>query len=156
MTGSDRILRPARQGDFPAIKRLVRQVGINPLGLHWSRFLVVIDEHDHLLACGQVKPHRDGSRELASIAVHSSARGQGLARLVIERLLVEHLPPLYLTCRESVRFLYEKFGFRVIRYGEMPPYFRRISRFVNWLHRLGITPEAVLVMRLAPDNHYLS
>jgi N-acetylglutamate synthase-like GNAT family acetyltransferase len=142
------ILRPARPKDFPAIRRLVRQGKINPFGLQWSRFWVVADADGRVIACGQIKPHRDGSRELASIVVDPGERGRGLARMVIEHLLKETQGTLYLTCRRSMGKMYEKFGFQAVEPSEMPPSLRSLSRLVNCLYKLKIAPETMLVMRI--------
>jgi N-acetylglutamate synthase-like GNAT family acetyltransferase len=143
-------LRKAREGDFPAIRRLVRQGSLNPFSLHWSRFWLVVDEEDQVLACGQVKTHSDGSQELASIVVDPAQRGKGFARLVIEQLLHENSTTLYLTCRGRLGPFYEKFGFEGIDLPEMPAYYRKISRFVNGLYKLRIAPDPMLVMRRHP------
>ncbi len=140
-------LRPARKQDARAIRELIHLTGINPTGLDWRRFMIIVDENDYLLACGQIKPHTDGTRELASLAVQPDARGQGLARRMLEYLIASQPPPLYLTCRDELQPLYEKFGFRALSPGDMPPYFRRLSRLVNLLARLLRTKRRMLVMR---------
>jgi N-acetylglutamate synthase-like GNAT family acetyltransferase len=140
-------LRPASPEDFPAIRRLILRGKINPFGLHWSRFWVVVSSDDRVIACGQIKPHRDGSRELASIVVDPAEQGKGLARMVIDHLLEENPGTLYLTCRSSMEKMYEKFSFKTIELAEMPPTFKLLSRCVNLLYRLKIAPEAMLVMR---------
>ena len=89
---------PATAIDQKAIRQLVRQVGINPTGLKWRNFLVVKDENGRLLGSGQLKPQRDGSIELASIAVDASYRQQGLARQIIEALLTRQVSPIWLKC----------------------------------------------------------
>jgi N-acetylglutamate synthase-like GNAT family acetyltransferase len=141
-------LRPATQQDFPAIRSLILQVQINPLNLDWRRFLVAVDEQGVLIGCGQIKRHADGSAELASIAVVAKQRGRGIAREIINHLIAGHPTgePLYLTCRASLRLLYEKFGFCMIESGEMPPYFRRVRRIFFWLLRLKLAHEELLVM----------
>lgn len=133
--------------DDRAIKTLIHQTGINPLGLDWRRFVVIVDEQERVLACGQIKPHGDGSRELASLAVEPGSRGRGLARQMIEHLTAGQPPPLYLTCRDELQPLYEKFGFQVLALEEMPPYFRRLARLVNLLTRALRMKERMLVMR---------
>lgn len=140
-------LRPATQADFPTIRLLIRSVQINPIGLDWRRFIVAVTPNGALIGCGQVKPHRDGSRELASIAVLPGWRGQGVARAIIERLVAAHPGPLYLTCRSSLGAFYERFGFRTIELAEMPPYFRRISRLAKALGIIGLIGENLLVMK---------
>jgi amino-acid N-acetyltransferase len=142
-------LRPADSADFPAIRGLIRAAQINPLGLHWQRFVIAVDAQGQMIGCGQVKPHRDGSRELASIAVTPAWRGQGVARAIIEHLLAIHPGTLYLTCRAGLGAFYEKFGFGAIQAADMPPYFRRLSRLAKLATRL--TGENLLVMVRSGD-----
>jgi N-acetylglutamate synthase-like GNAT family acetyltransferase len=142
-------LRPAVQTDFTAIRALIHTVHINPMGLDWRHFLVAVKSERALLACGQIKPHTDGSRELASIAVQEQARGQGLARAIIGALLAREVQrPLYLMCRARLEPLYVKFGFRAIATPEMPPYFQRISRAERIFNSKAQPEDRLLVMRL--------
>ena len=121
-------LRPATKVDFPAIRRLIHAVGINPMALDWRRFTIAVDADDRLVGCGQVKPHKDGSLELASIAVLPEWRKQGVARAIILHLLETYPRPLYLTCRGRLGPFYEKFGFQEMTApADLPPYFRRIT-----------------------------
>lgn len=139
-------MRPARREDAAAIRALILAVRINPTGLVWRRFLLAVDEEDRLIGCGQVKPHRDGTYELASIAVQPQYRGRGVARAIIERLLATNPPPLYLTCRESLRPFYEKFGFVVLQEEELPPYFRRLRRWADFMRSRGWMKERLIIM----------
>jgi len=70
---------------------LINRVGINPLGLDWKRFIVAETHYGGFIGCGQLKPPKDSSLELASIAVDASYRGQGVARAMIEHLLAPSL-----------------------------------------------------------------
>jgi N-acetylglutamate synthase-like GNAT family acetyltransferase len=141
-------LRPAAAADFPSIRALIRRVHINPYGLDWRRFLVAVDAEGRLLACGQLKPHGRGVVELASIAVEASHRGQGLARLIIERLIAEGPRPLYLTCRSSLGPLYAKWGFRELPMSDMPRYFQRLARVMSAITGIFPVGERLLVMVL--------
>ena len=144
-------LRPATAEDDPAIRRLVQIGRINPNGLDGHRFIVAMSSNGDVIGCGQIKPHGDGSRELASIVVDPEWRGQGVARAIIERLLDENPGVLYLMCRSALGSFYEKFGFRSISRGEMPRYFRRISRVAGLLHALQDEGDSLLVMQR--DGH---
>lgn len=125
-------IRPAAAENQPDIKQLIRDAGINPLGLHWSRFLIAVDSSQTIIGCGQVKAHRDGSHELASVAVAREWRKQGIAGQIIQALQQEHGPPLWLTCMDRLVPFYRPFGFGSVETTEdMPPYFRRASRFFN-------------------------
>jgi predicted N-acetyltransferase YhbS len=103
---------------------LIWEVGINPFGLDWRRFLLAVDERGEMIGCGQVKPHRDGTHELASIAVRSDHRGQGVASAVVRRLLAENAPPLYLICRPSLQPFYTRFDFTAVTPIDTPSAFR--------------------------------
>ncbi len=141
-------LRPATEDDFPAIRRLIRQVHINPTALNWHRFVVAVDGSGEMYGCGQLKPHGKEIVELASIAVVPSDRSKGIASVIIEHLIAKAPRPLYLTCRSGLQPFYEKWGFRVIGLDEMPPYYRRLSRFANLMLGMVERGESMLVMKL--------
>jgi len=141
-------LRPASETDAPGIRALVHQAQLNPLDLDWPRFTVAVSQDGELVGCGQVKTHRDGSRELASIVVAPAFRNQGIARAIIEHLMARHPGILYLTCRSSLGPFYERLGYRRVQQDEMPQYFRRVSRLFRLLNKAHIiSREGLLVMR---------
>jgi N-acetylglutamate synthase-like GNAT family acetyltransferase len=129
-------LRRAAAADQRAIRRLIYQVRINPRGLDWRGFVVAVDDGGQVVGCGQIKPHRDGSRELASIAVDPDWRGGGVARAIITDLM-QVGPPLWLVCRAQLTPYYRQFGFREILASEAStPHLRRLLRLGRWLRRL--------------------
>jgi len=130
-------IRPARETDLPAIKELIYSNEINPMGIAWQRFIVATGPDGKVIGCGQLKPHRKEILELASLAVISEYRNQGIARAIIEHLLADSPRPLYLMCRSRLEPLYEKFGFRAIAYEEMPRYFQRISKLAGWVETVA-------------------
>ncbi|OGO29771.1 MAG: hypothetical protein A2Z16_14870 [Chloroflexi bacterium RBG_16_54_18] len=140
-------LQPASEGDSSAIKALIRAVQINPMGLHWQNFLVATDSQGQLIGCGQIKPHQDGSCELASIAVVVHWRRRGIASRIIKQLIDGHHGLLYLTCRSPLEPFYQRFGFYRIIHSEMPPYFRRIDRIAGLFNKSGLIKETLLVMK---------
>jgi N-acetylglutamate synthase-like GNAT family acetyltransferase len=145
----DIVVRPAVQEDFPAIRALIHAVQINPIGLDWHRFQVTLSPTGELLGCGQIKPHSDGSKELASIAVVENERGKGFARAIIATLLtLEPDRPLFLMCRARLNSFYGKFGFKSVEFEEMPPYFKRISRLERIFNSSSGVDDRLLVMRL--------
>lgn len=139
-------LRSASQSDDGAIHALVYAARINPSGLDWRRFVLAVSLEGEVIGCGQVKPHRDGSRELASIVVAPDWRGNGVARAILEYLIASNPGLLYLTCRARLGPLYEKFGFRVASEGELTPYFRRLSRLAKVIEFVSLGHEGLLVM----------
>ena len=129
-------LRPATAIDQPRIRELIKEGGINPLGLKWQRFVLAQDETGQIVGCGQLKPHGKRTTELASIAVTRAYRKQGIARQLIEYLMAQHDFPLWLTCDARLVPFYNQFGFeRVSNPRQMPPYFRRIARLMKLLGR---------------------
>ena len=142
-------LRRAEADDAAAIRRLIYAERLNPLGLDWRRFWLAVDEDGRMIGCGQVKPHRDGSRELASIAVVGEWRRRGVASAIIRQLLAENPPPLYLTCRAELTGFYARFGFQEAgNPAELPPYFRRVARLSRWLGCLSRQRMDIRVLHL--------
>jgi N-acetylglutamate synthase-like GNAT family acetyltransferase len=140
-------LRQADESDGATIRQIISQAHINPTGLAWQRFILAVDHQGSIIGCGQLKPHADGSLELASIAVIPEWRGNGVARTVIEHLLQQHPGTLYLTCRAELGPLYQKFGFQVLNPAQMPAYFKRLSGIVNLWTRITHQADKLLVMR---------
>lgn len=141
-------LRPARETDAKQIQDLINLVGINPMGLNWTRFIVAVNERGEIIGCGQIKPHGGEIREMASIAAHPKHRGQGIARAVIERLMKENPKPLYLMCLSHNGALYEKFGFRPLAEENLPRYFSRVQKLFNLTNAFRKSGEELLVMKL--------
>lgn len=140
-------LRSATCEDASAIKSLVRSARINPTGLDWRRFVVAVSPEREIIGCGQIKPHRDGSHELASLVVKPEWRNQGIGGIIMEHLSASHEGPLYLMCRSSLGPFYEKFGFGAIQPPDMPKYFRRITKLTKVIERLRAEGESLLVMK---------
>ena len=135
-------IRPAAQADQKAIDRIIRDAGINPMSLDWRRFVVAEEGSNpersrRIIGVGQVKPHDDGSRELASIAVIPGRQYQGIASEIIRALLANESGNLYLMCRAELESFYARFGFRAVDKKEMTPHFRKIIRVVNLFARIA-------------------
>ncbi|NIM93121.1 MAG: GNAT family N-acetyltransferase [Anaerolineales bacterium] len=96
-----------------------------------------MNESDRVIGCGQVKPHMDGSRELASVVVEEEWRRQGIASHLIKSIMSGEKPPLWLTCRRELTGFYAQLGFtEVERDEDLSPYFTRISNFLKVYHQL--------------------
>ncbi len=141
-------LRRGLATDQHAIKRLARKARINRFGLHWNCFTLAVDSRGDIIACGQTKRHRDGSFELASLAVEKSWRGRGVARTIIESLTSSFDGQLWLICRSTLTPLYERFGFKNVEKDQNESrYFRRIQRVAAIARRLVKGGENITVMR---------
>lgn len=145
-------VRQAQATDEAAIKGLIRQTRLNPMGLKWPHFVVAEDEQGIFIGCGQIKRHKDGTQELASIAVVKAWRGRAVASAIIHELLHRATFPLYLMCGSRLIPFYEKFGFRELTNPTtMPPTFRRYRRLVNFLTFLSRSSEYLAVMVRTAD-----
>jgi N-acetylglutamate synthase-like GNAT family acetyltransferase len=130
-------LRPARHSDQVSITAIVREAHLYPRHLDWPRFIIA-EAHGQVVAVGQVKGHRDGSRELASLAVRPAFRGQGLGSQLCQALIEREAGPLYLWCRERLETFYNRFDFLRATRDDMSPHFRRLY---------GLAGVAGLVLR---------
>jgi len=129
-------LRAAQASDQKVIRRMVRQARINPFGLKWPNFLVC-EMDGRVVGIGQVKSHGDGSRELASIAVHPDCRRLGIATAIIEALLAGEEGILYLTCRRQMESFYQPFGFQQVTGSELSGTMARLDRLNQWFGRIA-------------------
>jgi N-acetylglutamate synthase-like GNAT family acetyltransferase len=143
-------IRDAEAADSADIRSLVRAVGINPLGLDWRRFILAVGHDDQMIGCGQIKIHKDGSRELASIAVRENWRGRGVATGIIDSLLKNETRNIWLMCRSEMVPFYARFGFiEVTQVEGLPSYFRRIYKLWGLLSNIsgGKHKGSILVKR---------
>lgn len=130
-------IRTAERADQTRIRGLVRSVRINPMNLDWHNFSVAIDGKGRIIGCGQIKTHRDGTRELASIAVDEEWRRKGVASELIQGLIQTAEPPSWLVCRLELAPFYEQFGFAVIEdLHDLPTSFRRMRSVARVLSRI--------------------
>ena len=140
-------LRPAESEDAGAIRRLIRQGGINPFGLQWDRFIVAVNDEGEVVGCGQLKSHDEEFVELASLVVTEELRGQGIGRALIEALMGRAARPLWLMCRSSLVPLYQKFGFEEVDpEQDQPDYFERMRRLVGIFNTITRRDEYLAVM----------
>lgn len=145
------IIRSATEADEKRIIAIIREARINPMDLKWKNFALAVDDATHeIVGTAQIKSHRDGSRELASIATVPAYQKQGIATRLIQHWLAQTQGPLYLMCRAEMGAFYEPFGFKRLTDAEMPPYFRRIKKLAK-VFEVVAGDEQLLVMRLERD-----
>ena len=143
------IIRPASADDQFVITAIVRAARINRSDLDWQRFLLAQWGQD-IIGIGQVKPHADGSRELASIAVVPEWQGNGVGGALIRALLSRETGPLHLMCNADREHYYQRFGFQRLDRRAMPPYFRRFARMSPVIGLFSLNQLRLIVMGNAP------
>lgn len=129
------------------VRQMVLKEKLNPLSLNWRRFWVAVSQKGRVVGCVQVKPHGDGTRELASLVVLPEWRGRGVARSLIHTALEHESGAVYLTCRSGLQKLYERFGFHALSDTQLPPYFRRLRAVFRVVRRVSRLKEDLAVMR---------
>jgi N-acetylglutamate synthase-like GNAT family acetyltransferase len=139
-------LRPATVADQKPIKDLVHLVGINPTGLNWQRFIIAEDA-GQFVGCVQLKPHNDGVRELASLAVQPSHQAQGVGSQLIRALLEREGGEIYLGCRSPLATYYAKFGFNLVEEKDLPSSFKLPYRFGRFLQKISKFPGLSIMRR---------
>jgi len=118
-------IRPATEADDAAIKALIHEADINPRDLDWRRFLVA-DDGGQVVACAQVRVHRHGTRELASVAVRAARRGEGIGRRISEAAIAhEERRPLFLYTEAATVAYWSKFAFVEVADDDLPDDLRR-------------------------------
>jgi N-acetylglutamate synthase-like GNAT family acetyltransferase len=144
-------IRPATAADAKRIKDLAREVKINTMGLNWERFIVA-EDNGEFVGCTQIKPHKDGSKELASVAVVPGRQGQGVGSMLVKAMLERETGTLYLTCLKHNVSFYEQFGFRRIEAAEAPGSFKLIIRADRILTKLGLIDGGAVMKRDANEK----
>lgn len=139
-------LRPATAADQSAIKAMVRDAGLNPLALHWQRFLMA-EDGGSLVGIGQVRIHAAGVHELASLVVAPDHRRRGIGDRLVVALMNREQGPVYLLCQHNMAGYYRRFGFVLVAGADLPPSLRR------W-HRLG-NLMASLASRLGHESFHI-
>ncbi|WP_343424026.1 GNAT family N-acetyltransferase [Candidatus Amarolinea dominans] len=98
----------------------------DPTNLHWQNFLLA-EVDGQVVGCGRIRPH-PGLRN-CSMVVRSAYRKRGVGAALMRALLAQGTPPLFLECPPYRVSFYERFGFRLAGFGEIP-----------WVLRLEMAP----------------
>ena len=148
------IIRPAFAHEQVCIRALVRAERMNPTGLDWPNFLVAVDQRG-VVGAVQMRKHPDGSRELGSLVVIRSARGQGIASRLIDALLADEDGPVFMITDGAHSAHYAQWGFRRIAPLRASPCIRRnyvIGRLAIILSILKGLPRRRLVVLERPGE----
>jgi N-acetylglutamate synthase-like GNAT family acetyltransferase len=120
-------IRPASETDRAAILGLMRPRDYNRINLKPTCF-VVAEDAGRIIGIGQIKVHRDGTPELASLVVAADRRGQGIGRAIVQTLMSKHHGALYLTCLAELEGYYTRFGFQRVIGAARPPLLARLEQ----------------------------
>lgn len=140
--------------DQHAIRKLVRSERLNFTGLDWRNFLVAIDENG-LAGAVQIRKHKDGSRELASLVVRADARGRGIGARLIEASLAWESGTVHMITNEVYGAYYAQWGFRLIQPSAAPSKVRhnyrlgRLARVISFLK--GQPLRRLVILELPRD-----
>jgi N-acetylglutamate synthase-like GNAT family acetyltransferase len=147
-------LRRARADDQPIIRAMVRRAGLNPINVRWPNFWVAeaaMDAQQLIVGVAQLRPHANGIRELASLAVAPEWQHRGIGAQLTRQLLDGQRGPIYLFCQSGLAGYYARFGFHLVTRRELPAPLARMHRLVGvlvWMEaRLGHHPEPIVPMR---------
>ena len=134
------MLRAATAADQGLIRKLVREARLNTRGLAWPNFVVAEEigtSTPRVVGMGQLRPHRDGTLELASILVLPEMQGRGVGSQIVNTLIARADRPLYLMCRGEKVSFYARFGFvEVTEAAAVPRALRLYFRLAAWLRWL--------------------
>lgn len=127
------LIRPATEGDRSAILSLMRSGDYNRINLRPACFMVA-EDGGQVIGIGQIKRHRDGTPELASLVVATDRRGEGiggaLVRTLVARHRAHHTEPLYLFCLSALESFYAGLRFQRVERQQLP-------RLLALIHGLG-------------------
>lgn len=130
------IVRPARYAEAESIARLNNHFADRHLmlrrtpeviGLGIADYLVAVDGHGRVLACGSLKEYSSSVAEVAAIAVSPEAQGLGLGRrivLAVEELARKREIPEVFALTLEPRF-FEALGYQRVDRARYPEKIRR-------------------------------
>lgn len=133
------LIRPATEADRSAILGLMRPRDYNRVNLRPECFLVA-EEDGVVIGIGQIKRHRDGTPELASLVVAAARRGQGIGHALVRALVARHQGPLYLFCLATLESFYAAVGFQQVARRQLPlplAFIHGLGNTVGRLPQLG-------------------
>lgn len=126
------IIRPATVADRTAILRLMRPQDYNRINLRPTCF-VVAEADGEIIGIGQIKRHREGTAELASLVVAAERRGAGIGSALVRHLVAQHMGPLYLFCLAELESFYASLGFVRVERRQLPLWLA----FIHWVGNLA-------------------
>ena len=145
-------VRPATESDQEEISALVRGARLNPSSLRWERF-VVAEGEDGIAGIAQVRIHRDGARELASMVVRDELRDRGIATALVDELLAAERGAVYVLVDEPYAKHFARWGFGPVPMSGLPRSMRRQYRIGRIVTSIGslIARRKIRIVPLARE-----
>ncbi len=127
-------VRQAALEDEAAIRSLVLSERMNPNNLD-ARNFVVAEEAGRLVGAAQIRPHTDGARELGSLVIAASHRGNGILAASISTALVDALlggeaGAIFMITNAAHAGLYKRRGFMAVQPSAAPA-------SIRWNYTMG-------------------
>ncbi|SFU44036.1 arsenic resistance N-acetyltransferase ArsN2 [Pseudoduganella namucuonensis] len=142
-------LRPATADDLPGIERLLAGAGLPSPGADAHPSLFVVGEGADGLVCAGGMERHGAFALLRSVVVADGARGLGLGKRVLARLLEQgrrlDITGFYLLTTAAVDY-FKTAGFAVTTRSRVPLAVRQSSQFQ------GVCPDSAVVMSLCLDR----
>ncbi len=157
------IIRAATAADQPTINALVRAARLMRWRLAWRNFVVaerIKEGTSRIVGVGQLRPHSDGTLELASLAVIPEEQGHGIGGELVRTLLRKaslggNQKTLYLMCEGGKVPYYQRFGFHELTVAKtMPRTMRRFYQVATPLRKF-LSALGIEIRRLAIMAHPL-
>ena len=129
-------LRPARPADAESIAALIAEYAAT--GIMLSRtpadillaiedYVVAVDAHDRVLACGAVREYSPSLAEVSAIAVARAAHGHGLGSRIVRAVeaLARRRGVMEVFALTLVPAFFEELGYRIVERSRYPEKVRR-------------------------------
>jgi amino-acid N-acetyltransferase len=104
------LIRRAVASDQEAIRCLASGERVNPTGLKWPNFVVAVNEAA-IIGAAQLRLHRDGSKELATLVVARAWRKRGIAAKLIDTIMADQPGRIFMITGRSYAHHYARWGF---------------------------------------------
>lgn len=115
-------IRRAQPADMPTIRAMVRRERLDPTQLRAENFIVaetVQAGRPRIIGCGQMRRY-PGAQELGSLVVEPDWRGRRVGATLVRYLLAGTTSDVYLECRAHLTAYYQRFGFELVRWTDLP------------------------------------
>jgi N-acetylglutamate synthase-like GNAT family acetyltransferase len=112
-------IRQAVASDRQAIRSLASGERVNPTGLSWPNFVVATNDAV-IIGAVQLRLHRDGIKELATLVVAREWRKRGIAAKLIDTIMADQPGRVFMVTGRNHAHHYARWGFLPIAPASAP------------------------------------